>query len=86
MGRRHGYWKTHPKAELQSLLMRFHEAGWRIIDPAKGGGYYKVHCVCSLKHKTTIHLSPSNSKYALDKMKWLQRQESSRDSSGGGTA
>jgi hypothetical protein len=68
------------------VLMRFHEAGWRIITLAKGGGYYKAYCWCPLKHKTTIHLSPSNPKYALDKMKWLSRQECSRDLSGGGEA
>ena len=71
MGAKNGYWKTHPKKELQALLMRFHLQGWRIIDPPT---YYKAYCGCASKHKTTIHLTPSGANYVLDKEKWLQRQ------------
>jgi hypothetical protein len=65
-----GYWKTHPKKDLQALLMRFHKLGWKIVDPPT---YYKVYCPCK-RHKTTVHLSPSNPNYILDKTKWLERQ------------
>lgn len=71
MGKRNGYWAKHPKPELQALLMRFHEAGWRIVDPTSK--YYKAMCGCG-DHKTTIHCSPSDPNYALNKTKWLQRQ------------
>jgi hypothetical protein len=83
MGKRNGYWVRHPKPLLQDLLMQFHQAGWKIISPRKGGGYYKAHCPCPLKHKTSIHLTPSNPGYAFDKMKWLQRQECFRKRTGG---
>lgn len=71
MGRRVGYWKTHPKKELQEVLLRFDDQGWRIDNPPK---YYKAYCPCSEKHKHTIHLSPSNPNYGKDLLRWLQRQ------------
>ncbi len=76
MGDRNGYWRTHPKKELQALLMRFHNQQWRIVDPPK---YYKAYCLCNEKHKTTIHLSPSGANYIRDKDKWLQRQSCYRE-------
>lgn len=66
------------------MLMKFHEAGWRIEDPTKGGGYYKVYCACEEQHKATIHLTPSNPKYVLNKTKWLQRQECYKQDQEGG--
>ena len=27
------YWKRHPKKDLEALLGKFHEAGWRIENP-----------------------------------------------------
>jgi hypothetical protein len=71
MGKRKGYWSTHPKPELQALLMLFHNANWRIVDPTSR--YYKVYCSCG-GHKATIHLSPSDPGYAMNRSKWLQRQ------------
>ena len=68
MGR---YWKKHPQKDLEELLEKFDAAGWRIIDPPK---YYKVYCPCAMKHKRTVHLTPSNPNYALDTRKWLERQ------------
>lgn len=65
MGR---YWRRHPKKDLEALIGEFHEAGWRIIDPPL---YYKVYCPCPLKHKTTIHLTPSSRDYAQHKLQWL---------------
>lgn len=70
MGKRNGYWQTHKEPELQQLLMEFHQADWRIVDPGK---YYKLFCPCK-EHKTTMHISPSGANYALDKRKWLHRQ------------
>lgn len=71
MGKRNGYWKTHSKPELQELLMLFHQQGWKIKDPPT---YYKALCSCKGKHWTTVHLTPSNPNYALNKRKWLERQ------------
>lgn len=69
--RTNGYWKSHPRKELQALLVEFHEQGWTILDPPK---YYKMRCACPAKHKTTLHLTPSNPDYELNKRKWLRRQ------------
>ena len=71
MGKRNGYWKRHTRPELQALLLLFHAQGWRIKDPPT---YYKALCPCPDEHFTTIHLTPSNPRYALNKRKWLERQ------------
>lgn len=71
VGKRNGYWKTHSRPELQTLLLLFDAQGWRIKDPPT---YYKALCSCEGQHWTTIHLTPSNPKYALNKRKWLERQ------------
>jgi hypothetical protein len=64
-----GFWKRHPKKELQALLYELHERGWRVEDPPK---YYKVYCPCPEKHKETIHLTPSNPYYGNDKLVYLR--------------
>jgi hypothetical protein len=69
--RTNGYWRRHPVKEIQALLVEFHEHGWRIIDPPT---YYKALCPCAQKHKTTVHLTPSDPNYVLNKQKWLRRQ------------
>lgn len=66
-----GYWPKHPKKELEALLGEFHEASWRVERASK---YYKVYCPCG-EHKRTVHVSPSNPKYAQNVIKWLYRQE-----------
>jgi hypothetical protein len=71
MGRRNGYWPTHPVKELQEVLIELDENGWRV---EKGKGYYKTYCPCSEKHKKTVHLSPSNPNYRRDLVNWLSRQ------------
>jgi hypothetical protein len=30
-----GYWKRHPRKDLEEVLEAFHRAGWRIEDPGK---------------------------------------------------
>jgi hypothetical protein len=71
VARRDGYWKKHPIKELQAILFEFHDQGWAIMDPPK---YYKMYCKCPAKHKTTLHLTPSNTNYGKDKRGWLHRQ------------
>ena len=71
VGKKNGYWLTHGEPELQTLLHEFHAQGWRIRDPGK---YYKLFCPCGV-HMTMMHVSPSGRNYALDKRKWLHRQE-----------
>lgn len=65
-----GTWPKHSKKDLEQILQLFDASGWRIT---KGKTYYKLYCPCR-DHKTTVHLSPSNPNYALDKRKWLERQ------------
>jgi hypothetical protein len=65
-----GYWRRHQKPELEDVLERFHQAGWRIEDPPK---YYTVKCPCGL-HQRWIHLTPSNPRYGRQAINWLQRQ------------
>lgn len=69
-GRLVGTWPKHSKKELEQLLELFDSCGWRVT---KGKKYYKVYCPCG-DHQTTVHLSPSNPNYELDKRKWLERQ------------
>lgn len=66
-----GYWQKHSKPDLEDLLTAFHEAGWEIIDPRRK--YYKVRCPCGA-HQRTVHLSPSNPRYAKDSLAFLKRQ------------
>ncbi len=69
--RTNGYWRTHPVKELQALLVEFHEQGWTILDAPT---YYKMRCPCASKHKTTMHLTPSDPNYERNKKQWLRRQ------------
>ena len=74
-----GYWKKHPRKELDAVLDAFHDAGWAVLDPPR---YYKVRCPCG-KHQRSIHLTPSDPNYMRNALKWLARQQCSN---GGGTA
>lgn len=65
-----GYWKRHPRKELEAVLQAFHEAGWRITDPPT---YYTVRCPCGT-HYRWIHLTPSGANYGRDALQWLKRQ------------
>jgi hypothetical protein len=71
MGKTNGYWTRHPTKDLQSLLILIHEQRWRILDPPT---YYKAYCPCPDRHKTTVHLTPSGTKYRQNKLSWLKRQ------------
>lgn len=64
-----GYWQKHPKKELEAVLGEYHEAGWSIT---KGKKYYKLRCPCG-GHLRSIHLSPSNPRYAQESLQYLYR-------------
>jgi hypothetical protein len=64
-----GYWRKHPRKELETVLEHFHQAGWSILD----GTYYRVLCPCGL-HQRWIHLTPSDPNYGKNALAWLQRQ------------
>lgn len=66
-----GYWNKHQKKEGQALLEMIDRAGWRIID---GKGYYKARCPCG-RHAETVHHSPSDPNYWLNKRMKFQRTE-----------
>jgi hypothetical protein len=66
MGR---YWKKARK-DVEDVLVKFDEAGWRIKDPPT---YYQVLCPCGM-HKRWIHLTPSDPKYLRNAIQWLKRQ------------
>jgi hypothetical protein len=69
MAGQNGYWKRHPKKELQLFLYELHWSGWRIENPPK---YYKAFCGCPDKHWTTVHLSPSGRYYLNTKRQYLE--------------
>ena len=68
-----GYWKKHQKKDLEALLVEFDALGWRVEDPPK---YYTVKCPCGA-HKRSIHLTPSDPRYAQNARQWMQRQDCS---------
>jgi hypothetical protein len=61
----------HPRKELEGLLRDAEEQGWRVV---KDRLYFKLKCPCAAKHFTTVHLTPSNPRYQLNKRKWLVRR------------
>ena len=65
------YWKKHQKKEVQQLLEMFDQAGWTIVNPPK---YYKVYCPCPDRHKTNIHLTPSDPNYVTHTLQWARNQ------------
>ncbi|GAA4855589.1 hypothetical protein [Saccharopolyspora cebuensis] len=69
-GRAMGYWKKHPRKDMEKVLEIFHQNGWRVEDPPK---YYRVKCPCG-DHQRSIHLTPSNPKYGEQALGWLYRQ------------
>lgn len=64
-----GYWRKHPRKDLEAALRVFDEHGWVIIDPPK---YYAVRCPCG-HHQRWIHLTPSNPNYGSEALKWAAR-------------
>ena len=64
-----GYWRRHPRKDLEATLQVFHEHDWEIIDSPK---YYKLRCPCGL-HSRWFHLTPSNPNYGREALKWAGR-------------
>ncbi|MFW6087154.1 MAG: hypothetical protein ACODAG_08120 [Myxococcota bacterium] len=62
----------HPKPDLEQLLRDAEERGWRIT---KKGKYYKALCPCPAKCMETVHLSPSDPKYATNKRNKMSKCE-----------
>ena len=65
-----GYWRKHPRKDLEEVLERFDAAGWRIDD---SGAYYKVLCACG-SHQRRIHMTPSSPYYGNHALQWLKKQ------------
>lgn len=65
-----GYWRRHPRKDLEGVLVVFDAAGWIIEDPPK---YYRVKCPCG-EHQRSIHLTPSNPHYGQQAIRWMRRQ------------
>jgi hypothetical protein len=65
-----GYWRKHPRKDLEEVLVIFYEAGWLIED---SGRYHRVKCPCG-EHQRSIHLTPSNPDYGRQALNWLRRQ------------
>ena len=64
-----GYWRKHPKKDLEDVLEEFARHGWRIENPPR---YYTVKCPCPDRHMRQIHLTPSNPRYANNALAWLR--------------
>jgi hypothetical protein len=65
-----GYWKKHPKKELEAALRTLHEHGYKILDPPR---YYTVRCPCGA-HQRQVHLTPSGGYYANHVLQWARSQ------------
>jgi hypothetical protein len=61
----------HPRKELEALLRDAEAQGWRVT---RDRLYFKLRCPCAGKHFTTVHLTPSNPRYQLNKRRWLVRR------------
>lgn len=64
-----GYWKKHPKKDLESVLNELHEHGYEIRDPPT---YYTVRCPCGA-HQRQVHLTPSSHHYGNHVLQWARR-------------
>ena len=60
----------HPKPVLERLIRDAESFGWRV---SKGGKYYKALCPCPDKHMETIHLSPSDPNYPMNKRNKMRK-------------
>lgn len=54
-----GYWRKHPRKDLEEVLEEFDRHGWTILNPPK---YYTLRCPCG-QHQRQLHLTPSNPYY-----------------------
>lgn len=64
-----GYWRRHPRKDLEAVLVELDRRQWRILDPPK---YYKVLCPCGM-HYRWVHLTPSNPYYGQQVLRWAKR-------------
>jgi hypothetical protein len=64
-----GYWRRHPRKDLERVLEAFDRQGWPIEATRR---YYRLRCLCGL-HKRWLHLTPSNPDYGSEALKWGQR-------------
>lgn len=60
----------HPRKDLEALLREAEGNGWRVTK----GKYYIMWCPCALKHKRTVHLTPSDPGYVRNLLGWLRRE------------
>lgn len=54
----------HPVPDLERLLCDAEVRGWRV---ERGKKYFKAYCPCPLKCRETVHLTPSDPRYARNK-------------------
>jgi hypothetical protein len=59
----------HPVKELEAVIREAEKRGWR----AEKRTYYMLWCPCPEKHKKTVHLTPSGSRYERNLRAWLRR-------------
>ena len=64
-----GYWRKHPRKDLEEVLETFDRHGWTILNPPK---YYTLRCPCG-QHQRQLHLTPSNPYYGNQALKWAKR-------------
>jgi len=57
----------HKVKELEAILTEAESKGWRVEKTT----YFRLRCPCG-KHQTWVHLTPSNPKYAQEKLQKLQ--------------
>ena len=64
-----GYWRRHPRKDVEAVLEEFDRMGWRIVETRS---YYKLLCPCGA-HQRWFHLTPSGSTYGKDALHWARR-------------
>lgn len=62
----------HPKPNLERLLRTAEGFGWRVERKKR---YYMCRCSCPMKCMETVHISPSNPKYELNKRNKMSKCE-----------
>jgi hypothetical protein len=60
----------HPVKELEWVLRTAELRGWRVT---RGKKYFKMKCSCPRMCIKTVHLSPSDPKYAVNLIGYLTR-------------
>lgn len=73
-----GYWKKHPRKDLELVLQVLHRHGYKILNPPT---YYTVRCPCG-NHQRQVHLTPSNPRYGNEVIKWARRHSCWHDEGG----